>query len=427
MKRIFSLALLFVGFLSVSLFGAAKETIEVAVFPDLDKAYITLISNFMKDNPDISVKMRVNGFGDHHSALTTQIAAGSGAPDVAAVEISFIGQLGGGGGFENLLNAPYNAGKYKKDIVPFAWAQASVDAKTFIAMPVDIGPACAFYRIDILKKYGIDYTTIKSIDDLYRIGLKVTKKKGPDGKPEQWLLADDGDIFNMIIRSDSTRYFDAKGKPVLNRPIVRMAAVWQKKFHDAGLSAQIGSWSPEWYAALKADPGKGAVVFQPSGAWLTGHLMNWMATNQFGNWRVANLPALKPGGKPMYMSWGGSFLAIPTSSKHKAAAWKFIEYMTTRVDTQLESFKKSNTFPIYLPAWKDPLFLKPIPYLGNQDARRLWMDIAKKVPQVYINEKDAVAANILAAYVSEVVMHGKNVDVALKEAQKEVEAQMEMR
>jgi multiple sugar transport system substrate-binding protein len=367
----------------------------------------------------------VNGFGDHHSALQTQIAAGTGVPDVAAVEIQFIGQLGGAGGFENLLNAPYNAGKYKTNIINFAWAQASTGPKTLIALPIDIGPACAFYRVDILNKYGIDYTKIKTLDDLYAIGKKVTKK-GSNGKPGQWLMADDGDIFNMILRSDSTRYFNAAGKPVLTRDVIKQAALWQKKFHDAGLSAQIGSWSQEWKAALNANPGEGAVVFQPSGAWLAGHLMHTMSTNQFGNWRVAALPSLKAGGKPMYVSWGGSFLAIPIASKHKAEAWKFIEFMTTRVDMQIESFLKSNTFPVWLPAWKDPSFTKPIPYLGNQDARELWMDIAKKVPPVYINEKDAVAQNILAAYVSEVVMHGKNVDTALKEAQSEVEKQLEM-
>jgi multiple sugar transport system substrate-binding protein len=422
MKRVLGAILLVAGLVSASLFG--KETIEVAVYPDLDKAYITLLSNFMKDNPDIIVKMRVNGYGDHHSALTTQIASGSGAPDVAAIEIGFLGQLGAGGGFENLLDAPYNAAKYKKDTIRFAWVQASTDPKTLVAMPVDIGPGCMFYRVDILKKFGIDYRSIKDMDTLFAVGKKVTKDMNGDGKPDQWLIGDDGDIFNIIIRADSTRYFDAKGNPVLNRPLVRAAAVWQKKFHDAGLSGKIGAWSPEWYAALSAAPGNGAVVCQPSGAWLAGHLQNWMATNQYGNWRAANMPALKKGNKPMYVSWGGSFLAIPKSSKHKAAAWKFIEYMTTRVDTQIESFKRSNTFPTWLPAWKDPTFVKPVGYLGNQDARALWMDIAKKIPDVFINEKDAVAANILAAHVSEVVLHGKNVDQALKDAQAEIEKQL---
>ncbi len=425
MRRVIGAILLVAGLVGANLF--AKTTIEVAVFPDLDKAYITLISNFMKDNPDIAVKMRVNGYGDHHSALTTQIASGAGAPDVAAIEISFLGQLGAGGGFENLMAEPYNAGKYQKDTIRFAWVQASTDAKNLVAMPVDIGPGCMFYRVDILKKFGIDYRTIKDIDTLYAVGKKVTKDFNGDGKPDQWMIGDDGDIFNLILRSDSTRFFDAKGNPVLNRPLVRTAAIWQKKFHDAGLSGKIGSWSQEWFASLAAEPGKGAVVCQPSGAWLAGHLQNWMATNQFGNWRVANLPALKKGGKPMYVSWGGSFLAIPRSSKNKLAAWRFIEYMTTRVDTQLESFKRSNTFPTWMPAWQDPSFMQPVPYLGNQNARALWTSIARRIPDVYINEKDAVAANILAAHVSEVVLHGKNVDKALKDAQTEIERMLKRR
>lgn len=424
MKKILAIILLS-GLISVSLFGAPKTTIDVAVYPELDKAFYTIVSNFMRDNPDIGVRLRVNGFGDHHSNLMTGPLTQGPFFDVVAVEIQFIGQLSGGGGFVNLLKLPYNAVKYKTNFVSYSWAQASTGPSNLVAMPIDIGPGCAYYRVDILEKYGINYTNIKTLYDLFQVGLKVTQK-GTDGKPSQWLMADDGDIFNMILRSDSIRYFDVKGKAFLNRVRVKQAALWQKKIHDGGLSARIGTWSQEWKAALNADSDNGAIVFQPSGPWLASYLKRYFSANQSGNWRVAPLPSLQTDGVPLNMSWGGSFLAIPISSHHKTEAWKFIEYVITNQEIQMELFRKANVFPAWIPVWDNAEFNEPIPYLGNQDARKIWKDIAGKIPPVYINEKDAVAQNILAANISEVVLSNRNVDDAIKQAQKELEQQLEL-
>ena len=53
------------------------------------------------------------------------------------------------------------------------------------------------------------------------------------------------------------------------------------------------------------------------GAWLAGHLKNWLAPDTAGLWRAAGLP----GG--VYASYGGSFYAIPKKAQNKAAAWQF--------------------------------------------------------------------------------------------------------
>ena len=74
---------------------------------------------------------------------------------------------------------------------------------------------------------------------------------------------------------------------------------------------------------------RGTIATQMMGAWLGGHLQNWLAPNTRGLWRAADLP----GGA--YGSWGGTFYAIPKKSQNKEAAWEFIKYMTLNKDVQL--------------------------------------------------------------------------------------------
>jgi len=83
-----SVALL-VLLVSCSALGAGKEKIIVGVYPDLDTAYKALLGKFNAKYPNIEVEIKSLGYGDHHNNLVTTLAAGSGAPDVAAVEIGY--------------------------------------------------------------------------------------------------------------------------------------------------------------------------------------------------------------------------------------------------------------------------------------------------------------------------------------------------
>ena len=104
-KKIFILWILAIFCLLAASFavtGAAqKEKIVVGVFPDLDTAYKALLPKFQAKYPNIEVEIKSLGYVDHHNNLVTTIAAGSGAPDVAAIEIGYIAKfvsMGGPGG-----------------------------------------------------------------------------------------------------------------------------------------------------------------------------------------------------------------------------------------------------------------------------------------------------------------------------------------
>ncbi|MEW6046117.1 MAG: extracellular solute-binding protein [Bacillota bacterium] len=71
----------------------AKTTITVGVFPAWDSLMKAAVPEFTKLYPDIEIKVQTLGYADHHNALLTALATGSGAPDVVAVEIYYLGRF----------------------------------------------------------------------------------------------------------------------------------------------------------------------------------------------------------------------------------------------------------------------------------------------------------------------------------------------
>ena len=117
--------LLVAAALSGSGASMAATTITLATFPDLDRAARAALPRWHAAHPDIDVKIVSLQYADHHNAMTTALATGSGLPDVMAIDFKFIGKFTGSGGFEDLYKPPYDAGPLRAALVPFALAQAT--------------------------------------------------------------------------------------------------------------------------------------------------------------------------------------------------------------------------------------------------------------------------------------------------------------
>ena len=88
---------------------AERITLTVATFPDLDRAAKAAAPAWSRLHPDVELKILSLQYPDHHTAMTTALATGSGLPDVMAVDFRYIGKFKESGGLEDLSLAPYNA------------------------------------------------------------------------------------------------------------------------------------------------------------------------------------------------------------------------------------------------------------------------------------------------------------------------------
>jgi multiple sugar transport system substrate-binding protein len=390
-------------------FGAqaqATTTLTVASFPSFDLAVKAAIPLYKKVNPNVEIKLVSLAFMDHHTAMTTALAAGGNVPDVMGVELSFIGRLVESKGLEDLGKAPYNGNALTPKFAKFTVPLAMSGSGTLAAIPADIGPGALFYRKDMMDKAGVTEADLtKSWESYIEAGKKVKAATGA------YLMADAVDIKDIYIRSGLKAgegiYFDKKGQPLINTPRFHKGFELAKAARNAGIDAKVKAWSPEWGEGFKRDK----VASQMMGAWLGGHLSNWLAPDSKGQWRSAQLP------NGAFASWGGSFYAIPQKAQNKAAAWEFIKFMTTNKDMQIEAFRKLDAFPALIEAQSDPFVNEPIEYFGGQKARQLWKVSADKIQAIAVDKYDPVANEIVNAELDKVLEQNKDIKLALADAQ----------
>ena len=397
------------GALALGLSAAAMAqnvTISVASFPDLDRGIKLAIPLYKKLHPNVEIKLTSLAYADHHTAMTTALATGANLPDVMAVDMGFIGKFAESGGMEDLAKAPYNALQYRDKVARFTYPLAMSGQGVMVGMPVDIGPGALFYRKDLLDKAGVSEADLtRSWESYVESGKKLKAATGA------WLLASAVDIKDIYIRSDLKDgegvYFDKSGKPTIDNARFRKAFELAKAARDAGIDGKIGAWSNEWSEGFKRDK----IASQMMGAWLAGHLNNWLAPESKGKWRSAQLP----GGA--FGSWGGSFYGVPKKAHNKAAAWDFIKFLTTTKEMQIEAFRGFDAFPSLIEAQNDAFIDQPIEYLGGQKARQQWKVAAGKISAMDVDKFDPVAAEVVNAELENVLEKNKDIKAALADAQ----------
>jgi len=375
-------------------------------FPDFNSHLDKLIPSYNAKNPDTKITYQMNDHGDHHKKLTTNLATGSGAGDVVVVDVNFIGSFINAGGFENLSGSDYGADELEAGFVDYAWNQGKGADGNQYGIPIDIGPGVMYYRRDVLEAAGgnID-SVIKDWDSYIEYG-KILKEK------KVFLIADAADVAKAIVlttvKDGDGYYFDKDGNSLITSERFVRAFTIAKRIRDEGLDGQIGAWSNEWYDGFK----KGTVATQLSGAWLLGHLQNWMAPDTKGKWGASNLP------DGIFGSWGGSFLAIPKQAKNKKEAWEFIKFLTSTPEAQVAGLKNIGAFPVLKATYTDASFDEPLEFLAGQKARQLFAEVAQKVPAVAPRKGDLIAEDVvLNGALAEVLNDGKDIMEALKSAE----------
>lgn len=389
---------------------AEKQVLTVAAYPAVDQIVKDALGVWSKNHPDVEVKVVGREYSDHHTAMTTALAASSGLPDVMTIEYGYLGRFANSGGFENLMDPPYSAAGYQDQVVPFAWAQASHSMHGQTALPTDIGPGAMFYRADLLEAVGLEEQDLNKSWESFIESAKILKNNS-----NIRIIAHARDVKDIVIRtgvqSGAGIYFDAAGKSVVgSSPRFKRAFELAKTIRDNDLDADIGAWSNEWGEALR----RGDVATQMMGAWLGGHLKNWLAPDTSGNWRSTTLP------EGANVSWGGTFYAIPKQSKNKELAWSLVRYLTLDRDQQEAAFIKHDAFPALVAAHDADFFDEPIPFLGQQVARPVWRKTAMSIVPTAVFKHDAVAEEIVNAELDLVLTRGKSVDDALADAERMV-------
>jgi len=396
-----------VGLLAVP--AAAQQSITVAAFPAVDEIVRAALPAWQQLHPNVEVKVVSRELNDHHTAMTTALSTAVYLPDVMALEVGYLGRFAQGAGLEDLARPPYELRRYQSRFVPYAFEQASTPAGAVLAVPTDIGPGTLLYRQDLLAKAGLVEADLNgSWDGYVAAGVKIKAATGA------YLLAHARDMKDILIRTGirpgEGMYFDKDSRPLVTTPRFVRAFELARAVRQQKLDARVTAWSSDWSEGFK----RGGIATQMSGAWLAGHLNNWLAPSTRGLWRAAQLP------EGAFAAYGGTFFAIPrlADAANKPLAWQFIQLMTLNRARQLAAFKSQDAFPALLETYDDAFFDEPLAFLGGQRARRDWRTAAGRIRAVQVHKQDAFAREVIDTELDKVLERGKAIDRALADAQR---------
>jgi multiple sugar transport system substrate-binding protein len=393
---------------------AAKQmTLVVAAFPAEDDIVRAAIPQWKLLHPNVDIQVVSRQFSDHHTAMTTALSTSVYLPDVMALEVGYVGRFAQGGGLDDLSKPPYDIKRFQSRWVPYAVQQATARSGAIVAAPSDIGPGTLLYRADILAKAGVAEADLTASWDGYvAAGVKIKATTGA------YLLAHARDMKDIVIRTGiqpgEGLYFDSKSNVLVTSPRFVRAFELARKVRANKLDARVGAWSNEWAEGFK----RGTIATQMTGAWLAGHLNNWLAPNTKGLWRAAQLP------EGAFGAYGGTFLAIPRSvpPERKLLAWEFVQMMTLDGKRQLSAFKSQDAFPALLETYNDPFFDQPIDFLGGERARVGWRAATQHIVAVDVHKQDAFASEVIDTELDKVLDRGKDIAAALNDAKRLLES-----
>ena len=385
----------------------AQQSLTVAAYPAVDEIVKSAIPAWQRLHPTVAIKVVSRQFSDHHTAMTTALSTSFYLPDVMALEVGYLGRFAQGGGLEDLSKPPYDIQRFQARFVPYAYAQATNRRGAVVAAPTDIGPGTLLYRSDLLAKAGVSEAELtQSWDSYVASGAKIKASTGA------YLIAHARDMKDIAIRTGiqpgEGLYFDKDSKVLVTSPRFVRAFELARQVRQQKLDAKVSAWSNEWSEGFK----RGSIATQMTGAWLAGHLNNWLAPDTQGLWRAAQLP------EGAFAAYGGTFFAIPRSAPaaNKALAWEFIQLMTLNRQVQLSAFKSQDAFPALLETFDDPFFDQPIKFLGGQTARLGWRTAARRISAVDVHKQDAFADEVINTELDKVLDRGKDIATALADA-----------
>ena len=390
---------------------------EVTVWAFNEEVFDEVGAAFTAEYPGIKLKTVVMPFGDLHDKLQTTIAAGSGAPDVAEVEMYQLNRYMAGNVLENLLAEPYNAGKYKDLVVPYNWERwMTPDSSQLLGMPWDMTPGVYYYRADIFEELGLpsDPTELGEYMQDEENLLNLASILKANGK--YFMEWGDGPA---VWAGDEVGYFDKDMNWTRNtEKMVKVLDVTKR-------GQQLG-WAP--YIGYASDEGKqlvlkGDLVGVVQGSFGARGLQETFPELS-GKWKATRLPI------GINVGMGGSSFVIPAQSKNKEAAWAYIQW----------SMRSENAWKIWTkhhiqPGYKDMAALDwyantQNEYLGGQEEFKLYEELSNDIPVKHLTPVDNKGWEIFIAAIGDALAKNTDSKTAIakigddvaKQASKEIEA-----
>lgn len=288
---------------------------------DYMKPYNTLVAQFEKKYPDISVKLEVIDAKDYQTKLTTELQSGN-APDVMSVSPDYFQYFASN---DQLLQLDSHL---SKDIdlskIPEGLRKEyTLDGKLF-GLPENMSTVALWYNKKLFDAAGIKYPTDSwTWSDLSSAAEKLTdKSKGIYGFPVDGSTQEG--YYNTVVQAGGSIINDAGTKSGLDDPKSIDGLKFLTDLQAAGVSPSYNQLQETTADSLFVS-GKLAMMF--GGPW---HALEFQQA-KLADVDVAPMPH---GASDKTCVINGTSLSVWSKSKNTDAAVKFVEYATATEEGQ---------------------------------------------------------------------------------------------
>jgi cellobiose transport system substrate-binding protein len=351
-----------------------NEHVDLTLATFTEFGYEALIPEYERLHPNIKITHRKTGQGGPYAQdMMTKLAAGSGLADVQAVEEGHLSDvLDKSSKFNDLAKiGPADASADRW--LPWKYDAGKDKDGKLIGYGTDIGPDAMCYRKDLFAAAGLptDPAAVKSLfsswDSYFQAGADYVTKTG--GKA--WFDSA-AQNFNAMVNQLPVGYLDKTDKLTVDTN-QGIKDAWAKVTGAVakGESAKLTAFSNEWNSGFKQN----AFATKVCPAWMLGVIKEQAGPENAGKWAVT---AAFPGGGG---NWGGSYLTVPTQSKHPREAAELAAWLTAP-EQQIKAFEAKGNFPSQVKALASPELLNSTDaYFGGAKVGELFAEQAKKVTQ----------------------------------------------
>ena len=374
------------------------------------------VQAFNQKYPDVMVNVQTFDYETVHTNLLNAIVAGTGAPDLCAIDVLRLTQY-----IDGLVDLSAHRAEYEDYFVPPVLDLGSYQGKLY-GLATDSEPVGLLYRKDIWDQYGIAEEDIETWADLAEAGNKLNQDSG--GSVSLYaMLANSVRLYEVLAieQGFAGYYFDETDtKVIVDDPKAIAAAEVIKQLWDSkGALHNPGDRLLATRSIVLLKSGK--VASQIVGpAWFPFYLTQQMP-EQSGKWRLMRAPAIEPGGPRVGY-------AVPHDLRHAEPEPAAGPRLGVRDHGDDRRRRPHAVRPDAHPAGGCRAAggdeSQPDEYFGGQKTFELWGEIARDAPKVFFGTGFTEAQAILGNHLQQILNGEKSAEDGMHEAAEEMRAKL---